>query len=137
ISIQTFHEYVSIRGVIELSGDYYKIQVSNILDDEPTEMNYHEMNFIEQVIDKTDTQAAFMHRFPVEISIPSYRVNDLEDVTVQVSSFDYEIPNHHQMKISATIEIEGINEEVTSSGDTQSFTMEKGQEDVENEEGTR
>ena len=127
ISIQTFHEYVSIRGVIELSGDYYKLQLSTTLDDEPPGMNdYHEKNFIEQVIDKTDTQAVFTHRFPVEISIPSYRVNDLDDVTVQVSTFDYEIPNHHQMKITAAIEIEGINDGIPAENDEpSSFIPEK------------
>jgi len=126
ISIQTFHEYVSIRGVIELSGDYYKLQLSTTLDDEPPGMNdYHEKNFIEQVIDKTDTQAVFTHRFPVEISIPSYRVNDLDDVTVQVSTFDYEIPNHHQMKITAAIEIEGINDGIPAENDEPSFIPEK------------
>lgn len=118
ISIQTFHEYISIRGIIELSGDYHKVQLPDTLDDEPFEVNeYHEKNFIEQVTDKTDTHAAFVHRFPVEISIPSYRVNDLEEVTVQVASFDYVIPNHHQMKLMATIEIEGIIEQSTETSD--------------------
>lgn len=134
ISMQTFHEYVSIRGVIELTGDYYKIQLSNTLDNQPDGMNdYHEKNFIEQVIDKTDTHAAFTHRFPVEISIPSYRVDDLENVTVQISSFDYEIPNHHQMKIMATIEIEGINEGVPVSDDTQSIPPAEKDSDVREE----
>src|SRR5699024_1341609 len=60
---------------------------------------------------------AFVHRFPVEISIPSYRVHELEDVTVQVASFDYEIPNHHQMKLMATIEIDGLIEQYMETND--------------------
>lgn len=118
ISIQTFHEYISIRGVIELSGDYHKVPLPDALDEDPLEMNgYHEKSFIEQVVDKTDTHAAFVHRFPVEISIPSYRVHELEDVTVQVASFDYEIPNHHQMKLMATIEIDGLIEQYMETND--------------------
>ncbi|UJL44978.1 stage VI sporulation protein D [Virgibacillus sp. NKC19-16] len=109
ISIQSFNEYISIRGVIELRGEYQKVEsteeehYSNDFDD------FHSNRFIESVVDTEDGGAAFSHQFPVEISIPSYRVTDLNDVTVNIASFDYEIPDQNQLKLYSTIAIDGIN----------------------------
>lgn len=118
IAIQAFQDYISIRGVIELSGDYHKADLTSPLDEPPFNTNdVHDKNFMGKVVNKSDSQATFTHRFPVEISVPSYRVNDMEEVTVQVTSFDYEIPNHYQINVTATIEIGGINEEDSSAND--------------------
>src|SRR5699024_8280883 len=47
---------------------------------------------------------------PVEISVPTYRVNNLEDVTVRIAFFDYELPEPGQFNLMSTIEIHGIND---------------------------
>ncbi|MBP2077434.1 stage VI sporulation protein D [Oceanobacillus polygoni] len=110
ISIQPYEEYISIRGNIELQGEYEKIasvEVDRSLDFE----DFQAKRYVEKVIDE-EGLASFSHRFPVEISVPPYRVADLNDVTVHVESFDYEIPEPSHLKLCATIEIHGINSEV-------------------------
>lgn len=123
IAIQAFDDYISIRGVIELSGDYHKMEMPNTMDEPPFDMNdIHEKNFMEKVTEKKESVVAFTHRFPVEISVPSYRVKDTEEVTVQITSFDYEIPNHYQMNLKASIEIGGINEETDQANDDSMYS---------------
>ncbi|RDW21656.1 stage VI sporulation protein D [Oceanobacillus chungangensis] len=114
ISIEAYSEYISIKGVIELSGDYVRI-VSE--EEEPGESwlnfdNLHVKRYIEKVINVDDEISEFTHRFPIEISVPTYRVNDFNDVTVSIEAFDYEIPEESQLKLYSTIAIHGINREV-------------------------
>src|SRR5699024_4298899 len=69
--------------------------------------------YIEKIVDHHNgTTADFYHRFPIEISIPKERVNRLEDVRVKIAVFDYELPDHHTVKLSATVHITGLVEEV-------------------------
>lgn len=112
ISIQSFNEYVSIRGVIELHGEYEKVQADVENDELPLDFNDHQSHrYFEQIENKEDNLAIFSHRFPVEISVPSYRVEDMNDIKVSVASFDYQIPEENQLKLISTIEIQGISDQ--------------------------
>ncbi|GGJ84190.1 stage VI sporulation protein D [Lentibacillus kapialis] len=120
ISIQAFNDYVSIRGVIELSGSYQKEVTA--WEKEETALgsdDYHSKRYVEKVVGLDDDQAEFIHRFPVEISVPANRVSDLDDVTVAIESFDYEVPNQNQLKLSSTIEIHGIHDETVDTSESE------------------
>ncbi|KKE80513.1 hypothetical protein WH51_00640 [Bacilli bacterium VT-13-104] len=108
ITIQTNEDYISIRGVIELTGNYKK---ATTIEDRLEEFNHEAKRYIESVADTDDENAEFSHRFPVEISVPTYRVGNLDDVMVSVQAFDYEIPKQTQLKMFSTIAIHGINQE--------------------------
>ncbi|TFJ94118.1 stage VI sporulation protein D [Lentibacillus salicampi] len=111
ISIQPFNDYISIRGVIELRGSYQKEGAPPEADENTFDYDdYHSRRYVEKVVNLDDDQAEFTHRFPVEISVPAYRVSDLDDVTVGIESFDYEIPDQNQLKLNSTIEILGISD---------------------------
>lgn len=127
ISIQSFNEYISIRGVIELRGEYQKIIPSDQDNYTNDFEEYHSNRYVESVVDTEDGAAEFSHRFPVEISIPSYRVMNLNDVTVSIASFDYEIPDQSQLKLYSTINIDGINSQTE-------VTHEEEEEEEEEEE---
>ncbi|GAA0601371.1 stage VI sporulation protein D [Virgibacillus siamensis] len=109
ISIQPFHDYISIRGVIELHGTYKRVPLTEENDETYNLDDYHSKRYVEKVVELEDDQSEFLHRFPVEISVPVNRVNDLNEITVDIESFDYEIPNQTQMKLSSTVEIHGID----------------------------
>ncbi|WP_240510256.1 stage VI sporulation protein D [Virgibacillus profundi] len=116
ITIQSFNEYISIRGVIELSGEYHKVASTADEDDQSMDFeNYHSKRYVERVVDIEEGDAEFSHRFPVEISVPTYRVNDINDVSVYIESFDYEIPDPSQLKLYSTIEIHGITDQSEES----------------------
>lgn len=112
ISIQPFNDYISIRGVIELHGTYQRDLYVNPGDEDILDLDdYHSRRYVEKVVEMDNDQSEFTHRFPVEISVPTYRVADLNEVMVNIDSFDYEIPNHSQLKLSSTIEIRGISDQ--------------------------
>lgn len=112
ITIQPFNDYVSIRGVIELQGEYQKTLGNG--EDAGKTSNFdmhHSYRYVENVTDTLEGGATFSHQFPVEISIPSYRVQDFNEITVSIESFDYEIPDENQLKLNASIDINGISME--------------------------
>lgn len=115
ISIQPFNDYISIRGIVELSGEYEKNSLSeddSSLESLTLEDTSQSLRYVEKVKDMDGGLSTFHHRFPIEISVPSYRVNNLEDVTVKIASFDYQLPDPSQIKLLSTIEIHGIDEDV-------------------------
>ncbi len=115
ISIQPFNEYISIRGVIELQGEYVKeVQI----EDKENRFDYdafQSKRFVERVMDNDDGTLEFTHRFPVEISVPTYRVENLEEVSVYIESFDYELPEKDHLKLYSTVQIHGVNQLVESA----------------------
>jgi len=109
ISIQSYHEYTSIRGVIELRGEYEK-DINSSSQDEPLDFeDFHSKRYLEKVQDGVDGYAQFSHRFPVEISVPKYRIIDTNNITVSVESFDYELSNQNELRINSLINIYGIS----------------------------
>jgi len=105
IAVHEYESYVQIRGLIILQGEYSRAHIENVSDSYDANVTRH----IEKVIELDGDQASFSHRFPVEISVPSHRVNDLNDITVTVDSFDYELPDSNQLKLMASVHIRGIN----------------------------
>lgn len=104
IAVQPYDSYVQIRGLIILQGEYKK--ESNPTNHSQNTNNVK--NYIENVYETDQDQASFSHRFPVEISVPSYRVDDLNNISVIVDSFDYELPDQNQLKLTASVHIKGI-----------------------------
>lgn len=105
IAIETYHDYVQIRGIIILQGECKKT-TENIEGINSTDHSI--TNYIEKIIDTEPGQAMFSHRFPVEVSVPKNRIRDISDVKVEVVSFDYELPSTHRLNINATLHIHGI-----------------------------
>lgn len=105
IAIETYHDYVQIRGIIILQGEYKKSTSPQHPDHEEV------MNYLEKIIDTEPGQAMFSHRFPVEISIPKNRIYSISDVRVEVAAFDYELPTVDCLKINATLHIGGISKD--------------------------
>lgn len=113
ITIEPYNDYISIRGVIELQGEYEKKEYEEEDEENVFDLdNFESKHYVERVLDTEDGDATFLHRFPVEISVPTYRITDLNDVTVYIESFDYELPEDNHLKLYSTIEIHGIHETV-------------------------
>lgn len=112
ISIQELNDYISIRGVVELQGSYQKAENIGDNDEDSYYDGYDSKRYMERVFDMEHGAAEFMHRFPVEITVPSNRVNNLDDVSVMIAEFDYELPESNHLYLRSTIEIHGINSQV-------------------------
>ncbi|WP_194841406.1 stage VI sporulation protein D [Salinibacillus xinjiangensis] len=112
ITIQENDDFVSVRGVIELTGEYMPT-VDSSSDDEHI-LSFQDRsakNYISDVRSFEDGLNEFHYNIPVEITIPKYRVPSLDDVMVEIDYFDYEIPDTSQMKLQAQVAITGIQQE--------------------------
>ncbi|PAE17340.1 hypothetical protein CHH91_04865, partial [Virgibacillus sp. 7505] len=108
ISIQEFEHEISVRGVIELTGEYYPLQ--EVVEGSAVAVSpgTREMENVEKQEAGTNT---FYHRFPVEISVPKNRIKQLNDVYVTIDNFDYEVPGSNVLELHATVAIYGVLEE--------------------------
>ncbi|MFS0560937.1 LysM peptidoglycan-binding domain-containing protein [Terribacillus sp. 179-K 1B1 HS] len=108
ISIQEFEHEISVRGIIELTGEYHPVQ--DVIEGTAVAVSpgTREIENVEKLEGGTNT---FYHRFPVEISVPKYRIKQLNDVYVAIDNFDYEIPGSNVLELHATVAIYGVQEE--------------------------
>lgn len=108
ITIHPDSEYVQLRGVLQLEGEYRK-DAHGHADYMPLEdQERHADRHVETVQEISDQLLSFSHRFPIEIAIPAERVPDLEDIKVRVESFDYVFPANDQLRVNAQVQVYGI-----------------------------
>lgn len=106
ISIESHPDYVSVRGIIALTGEYVPVFVddrSDLEDDEEIQNRY-----FKRVERDEEGVCDFLHHFPIDISIPHERIKNLDDLTVSVHHFDYTITDPRKLELEATVEIDGL-----------------------------
>lgn len=103
ITIQENDQYVTIRGSLELTGEY-RNDDSNANEED----NAPNLKYVERVDPQEEGICEFSHRFPVDITIPNNRIQSIYDIDVIVESFDYSIPERSCLKLSAELTISGL-----------------------------
>ena len=104
ITIQENDQYVTIRGSLELTGEYRNDEESAVEEEE----NAPNQKYVERVDPQEEGICEFSHRFPVDITIPNNRIQSIYDIDVIVESFDYSIPERSCLKLSAELTISGL-----------------------------
>lgn len=104
ITIQENDQYVTIRGSLELTGEYKSYEDSDGSEDE----NVSNQKYIERVDPQEEGSCEFSHRFPVDITIPNNRIQSIYDIDVIVESFDYSFPERSCLKLTAELMISGL-----------------------------
>ncbi|NNU91631.1 LysM peptidoglycan-binding domain-containing protein [Anoxybacillus sp. CHMUD] len=102
ITIEEQEDYVYIRGVLQLSGEYTKHEE----DGEDVE-TFELGRYIEQVRMHDEETGGFLHQFPIDVTVPKERVDDLEQVYVLIESFDYDL-RKNELRLIAEVAIHGI-----------------------------
>lgn len=121
ITIQENDQYVTIRGSLELTGEY-----KNIDDSYSGEEDFASAHkYVQTVEDREDGTCEFSHRFPIDITIPNNRIQSIYDIDVMVESFDYTLPERSCLKLSAELTISGLYGEPQNEPDkeTQNFEV--------------
>ncbi len=105
ITIEEQEDYVYIRGVLQLSGEYTKREEDgeDVEDVETFELG----RYIEQVRMRDEETGEFLHQFPIDVTVPKERVDDLEQVYVLIESFDYDL-RKNELRLIAEVAIHGI-----------------------------
>lgn len=104
ITIQEHGPYATIRGSLELMGEYHRYDDN---EDEKEEL-FSVPKFVQSTQERADGTIEFLHRFPVDITIPMHRVQSVYDIDVLVETFDYLLPERGCMKLSADLIITGL-----------------------------
>ncbi|KQC46843.1 stage VI sporulation protein D [Geobacillus sp. Sah69] len=109
ISVDEYDQYITIRGALELSGEFRQAGEGQAeADDDVFELAGY--RFIQHISVREDGISELSHRFPIDITIPKNRIRSLEDVYVTVESFDYDLDENGRLLITADISISGISE---------------------------
>ncbi|WP_070120835.1 stage VI sporulation protein D [Bacillus marinisedimentorum] len=106
IVIQEHNQHVSIKGALLLSGEY---RAEDSDGDESADEARRGMRLIDRVQLNEDGTSVLEHRFPIDITVPKTRVEDLNDVYVTIETFDYELPRKGCLQLSADLSISGIS----------------------------
>ncbi|MGX1263536.1 stage VI sporulation protein D [Rossellomorea marisflavi] len=109
ITIQEQEQYILIRGSLDLSGEYLPSSVRD--DDEAYEVDEileASGKYVQMVESREKGELEFIHCFPVDVTIPKNRIENLEDIDVFVESFDYAVPENACIRLNADLTITGI-----------------------------
>ncbi|MEH7146640.1 stage VI sporulation protein D [Priestia megaterium] len=102
VAIQEYDQYVSIRGALQLTGEYETYEGEHSL------REYTNENQVQSISVREDGTAELSHQFPVDITIPKNRIQSIEDVYVSIDLFDYELPGTNQLQLMADLSITGL-----------------------------
>nr|WP_235867434.1 stage VI sporulation protein D [Priestia abyssalis] len=105
ISIQEDDQYVSIRGALILTGEYKNVQSDT---EEQSLREYTNGKQVHEVMLREDGMSEFQHQFPLDITIPKNRIQNLEDVYVSIDMFDYDFPSENNLSLTADLSITGL-----------------------------
>ncbi|MFD1736011.1 stage VI sporulation protein D [Bacillus salitolerans] len=104
IVIQEHDQYISVKGGLVLTGEYHAQT-----EDDGREVNRPETaRNVHEVTTREDGVSELRHKFPVDITIPKNRIQNLNDVYVTIEAFDYELPQRGNLLLEADLSITGI-----------------------------
>lgn len=109
ILVQEVNDYVSIRGSLELTGEY-NINQEELMGESSSYASYRQAD---EVKIREDGTAELLHQFPVDITIPKNKISHLNDVFVFIDAFDYQLTESRLLTIQADLAIEGLLDEGT------------------------
>ena len=108
ITIQESDQYITIKGSLELTGEYNREdsfegeeEIDDYFSHNPKTVHMVELREEEDIF-------AFTHQFPVEVTIPKNRIQNLDDIDVAVETFDYAFPEKSCLRLSADLMILGL-----------------------------
>ncbi|MBB6282817.1 stage VI sporulation protein D [Geobacillus subterraneus] len=110
ISVDEYDQYITIRGALELSGEFRQADEPQQADVDDDAFELASYRFIQHISVREDGIRELSHRFPIDITIPKNRIRELEDVYVTVESFDYDLSDNGRLLVTADISISGISE---------------------------
>lgn len=115
IVIEERADHVYIRGGLRLVGEYEPAVKDEEINVERSLERQVSFRSAGEVVTNDNGKASIKHFFPIDVTIPVSRIHDLDDVYVQVESFDYDLPEKSCIQLTADISISGM----TNLQDTQ------------------
>ncbi|MBM0067207.1 stage VI sporulation protein D [Alkalicoccobacillus gibsonii] len=112
ITIKESGNQVSIVGGLRLVGEYLLADSDQAteqeIDDEDGYREQASFRSIEEVNVSENGKGDLKHFFPIDVTIPLDRIQNLQDIYVEVESFDYDVPDKSCIQLTADISISGM-----------------------------
>lgn len=105
IVIEEDGDEVYIKGGLRLIGRYEGLESDEEDSQNEIQTSLRPMGEVRTNEDGTKEISYFL---PIDISIPSSRIQNLDDVFVEVESFDYDLPERSCIQLTADISITGM-----------------------------
>ena len=118
ITIEELGDEVRLKGTVDLVGEYIPTGSDDAQDESPLAPS---VRIMDQVETAEEGVHVFSHAFPVEITVPLERVSNLEDVLIDIESFDYELPANRQLRLHAQVTINGVEEKKNEAENQKDF----------------
>jgi len=116
ITIQENDQYVTIKGSLELTGEY-KCPEQDEEEIGSSPLNGRQVHSIQEREEEGILE--FRHQFPVDITIPQNRIQSIYEIDITVESFDYDFPERNSMKLTAELAITGLYGEQQHGSDVE------------------
>ncbi|WP_026671508.1 stage VI sporulation protein D [Alkalihalobacterium bogoriense] len=110
ITIEESADHVFIRGGLQLKGEY-RPKTEQEMANQEREDSRDDLHFrsIEEISLSDEGIGEIKHYFPIDVTIPLNRINNLEDVYVEVETFDYDLPERSCIQLTADVTISGMS----------------------------
>ncbi|WP_413379350.1 stage VI sporulation protein D [Alkalihalobacillus sp. 1P02AB] len=109
ITIEEHNQHVYIKGGLRLVGEYVAVsRADSELDPEQPLEEQISYRSVEEFQLTEEGQGEIKHFFPIDVTIPISRIQNLDDVFVEVESFDYDLPEKSCIQLTADVGISGM-----------------------------
>lgn len=125
IELYEEEEYVILKGTLELSGEYRHANLQDHYD-----FPIMGRKYIQSVENRNEFESEFFHHFPLDITVPKRKIKRLEDIALEIDSFDYHLPENSKLQLMASFVIKGIYEEADQTANN-NLIEEREEEEVE------
>ncbi|ARK31616.1 stage VI sporulation protein D [Halalkalibacter krulwichiae] len=115
IVIEERDHHVYIKGGLRLVGEYRSQSSDDAIDVNSASLS-DQVSFRSagDVTVSSNGTGEIKHFFPIDVTIPIARIQNLDDVYVQVDSFDYDLPEKSCIQLTADISISGMTQSLES-----------------------
>ncbi|MBM7838564.1 stage VI sporulation protein D [Alkalihalobacillus xiaoxiensis] len=134
IYVKQVGEHVTIKGGLRFVGEY-KMDQGEVEEAETEASSFSELSDFRQsgeITADADTGVGEIeHLFPIDITIPMARIQHVDDIYVQVASFDYDLPEKSCIQLTADVSISGMKTEESTSQPEEEIVDEQEEEPTE------
>lgn len=135
IYVKQVGEHVTIKGGLRFVGEY-KMDRMESDEEESASSSYSELSDFRQsgeiTADADSGIGEIEHLFPIDITIPMARIQHVDDIYVQVASFDYDLPEKSCIQLTADVSISGMKtEDLNNQSEQEEPVAEKDEEPTE------
>ncbi|WP_263707576.1 stage VI sporulation protein D [Shouchella tritolerans] len=131
-------EHVTIKGGLRFVGEYKidrGVEEEKRIDDGESFADLSDFRQSGQLVEHEGEIGEIEHLFPIDITIPMARIQHIDDIFVEIASFDYDLPEKGCIQLTADVSISGMKSEKQElEVDTDDRELEQEEEAEEAEE---